>query len=52
MLLIKHLAGIVTKIVSSMAGFQANNVTGVAVVKELSLKVILTMPVNITPTPG
>lgn len=33
MLVIKFHAGIVPQIVLNMAGFQANNVTGVAIVK-------------------
>jgi len=42
----KLYAGIVMKIVVSMVGFQGNNVIGVAVVKKLSLKAILIMPVT------
>ena len=50
MLVIKLYAGTVTEIVLSMGGFQVNSVTGVAVVKELSLKAILPMHISITPT--
>ena len=48
----KFYAGTVAKIVLSMVDFQTNNVTGVVVVKELSLKAILPMPVNLTPVHG
>jgi hypothetical protein len=52
MLVIKFHADIVMKIVLGMAAFQANNGTGAVAVKELSLKLILTMPVNMVPANG
>ena len=52
MLVIKFYAGIVTETALNMARFQVSRGIGVAVVKELLLKVILTMPVSMTPIHG
>lgn len=52
MLVIKCYAGIVMKIVLSMAGLEANNGTGVMAAKELLLKAILIMPAGIAQAHG
>ena len=52
MLVEKFYAGIVIKIVLNMASFPANNVTGVAVVKEHSLQIILLKPADTVQTHG